>query len=139
MAQFNSGYSSSEILSMQRDAAERVREMQRRAQDRLRQSNGQPMGNHSGMRQPPQVPHNSRPAAGIPVVSFPPPRQEAPPPHQTAPPPPPPSSSFGDSIQGILKQFHLDQDRIVLILLFLVLMREEADPMLLLALAYIFL
>ena len=141
MAQFNSGYSSSEILAMQRDAAERVREMQRRAQERLHQSNSPQMSNpnHMNMRQPSPPPHDSRSVGGAPAISVSSPRQEAPSPHHAAPKPSPPFSFLGSSIQGILDQFHLDQDRIVLILLFLVLMREEADPMLLLALAYIFL
>lgn len=138
MAQFNSGYSSSEILSMQRDAAERVREMQRRAQQRLHQSNTQPIGSPDQMNMRQSSPqHNSGPAGRAPVFAVPPSRQETPSPQQTASQASP--LSFGSSIQGILDQFHLDQDRIVLILLFLVLMREESDPMLLLALAYIFL
>ena len=139
MAQYNSGYSSSEIMAMQRDAAERVREMQRRAQQRLHQSNGQQMDNPNQMNMRQPSPHNNRPVGGIPAFSVPPPRQEAPPPHHGTSQSPPPPFSFGSSIQAILDQFHLDQDRIVLILLFLVLMREESDPMLLLALAYIFL
>lgn len=141
MAQFNSGYSSSEILSMQRDAAERVREMQRRAQQKLYQSNTQQMGGPNLMTARQSVPsqHNGGSSGGIPAYSVPPPRQEPPLSHQTPPQSAPPPFSFGNSIQGILDQFHLDQDRIVLLLLFLVLMREESDPMLLLALAYIFL
>lgn len=131
MAQYNSGYSSSEIMAMQRDAAERVREMQRRAQQRLHQSNGQQMDNPNQMNMR-QSPSHNRPVGGMPAFSVPPP-------HHGTSQSPPPLFSFGSSIQAILDQFHLDQDRIVLILLFLVLMREESDPMLLLALAYIFL
>ncbi len=135
MAQFNNGYSSSEILAMQRDAAERVREMQRRAQQRLQQSNGQQMG--VNIPHPSPAPHSNRPIGGIPAFSPPAQRQDAPPVnhnanHSSSP------TSFGSSIQGLLDQFHLDHDRILLILLFLVLMREDADPTLLLALAYIF-
>ena len=73
MAQFNSGYSSSEILSMQRDAAERVREMQRRAQQKLYQSNTQQMGGPNPMTVRQSVPsqHNGRSSEGIPAYSVP--------------------------------------------------------------------
>ena len=138
MAQFNSGYSSSEILTMQRDAAERVREMQRKAQQRLQQSNTQQINdpNHMNMRQTTPPFHNNRPVGGVPASAVPPQQNplSSPAPSQSLPSP----FSFGNSIQGILQGLHLDQDRIILLLLFLVLMQEEADPMLLLALAYIF-
>ena len=140
MAQFNSGYSSSEILSMQRDAAERVREMQRRAREKLNQSNGnrRDNSNHFGTRQTSLSLHDGGAKGEISGISFQPP-QRTPQCHQTALQPTSFSQSFlGNSIQGILTQFHLDQDRILLLLLFLVLMQEEVDPMLLLALAYIF-
>lgn len=139
MAQFNSGYSSSEILAMQRDAAERVREMQRRAQQRLQQSNGQPVGqnNPTNTTHSPSPPHNQRQAGETSDMAHSAQRQNASFLNHSAVHSSP--TSFNSAIQGILDQFHLDHDRILLILLFLVLMREDADPTLLLALAYIFL
>jgi len=83
MAQFNSGYTPSEIMAMQRDAEKRVREMQKRSEEKVKGNN-------------------------------------------FAPPSP----------QNILK--NIDRDRLVLLCLFLLLVEEESDPMLLLALAYIF-
>lgn len=90
MAQFNSGYSSSEILSMQRDAAKRVKEMQRKAADKLNNTLKEEKGN----------------------TKINPPTD--------------------------LKSINLDRDKLILICLFLLLLNEEADSLLLLALAYIF-
>ena len=39
MAQFNSGYTSSEIMAMQRDAEKRVREMQKKSEEKVKGSN----------------------------------------------------------------------------------------------------
>ena len=87
MAQFNSGYTSSEIMAMQRDAEKRVREMQKRSEEKIKNSN----------------------------TAFDLPK---------------------NPVKNILKS--MDKDRLILICLFLLLIEEESDPMLLLALAYIF-
>ena len=39
MAQFNSGYTPSEIMAMQRDAEKRVREMQKKSEEKVKGSN----------------------------------------------------------------------------------------------------
>ncbi len=83
MAQFNSGYTPSEIMTMQRDAEKRVREMQKKSEEKIKGSN------------PSQNP-----------------------------------------VKNVLKS--MDRDRLILLCLFLLLIEEESDPMLLLALAYIF-
>ena len=92
MAQFNSGYSSSEILSMQRDAMRRVREMQKKSEEKL---------------------------------------------GKTIPPPPIKNNSPKVN-ENPLNNINLDKDRLLLLCLFLLLMQEETDPILMLALAYIF-
>ncbi len=87
MAQFNSGYTSSEIMAMQRDAEKRVREMQKRSEEKIKSSN----------------------------ITFDLPK---------------------NPVKNMLKS--MDKDRLILLCLFLLLIEEESDPMLLLALAYIF-
>lgn len=118
---------------MQRDAAERVRQMQRRAQEKLSLSNNgtqrspSPVLPDRGHSSPPLV-RNKEPVPQTPPVRHASGQNAA---HS--------QPSFGDSVQGILNQLHLDEDRLLLLILFLVLIREDADPILLLALAYIFL
>ena len=88
MAQFNSGYTPSEIMAMQRDAEKRVREMQKKSEEKVKGSNN-------------------------PSFDLPP-----------------------NPVKNILKS--MDKDRLILLCLFLLLIEEDSDPMLLLALAYIF-
>ena len=86
MAQFNSGYTPSEIMAMQRDAEKRVREMQKKSVEKIKGSSH------------PDLPLNP--------------------------------------VKNILRS--MDKDRLILLCLFLLLIEEDSDPMLLLALAYIF-
>lgn len=114
MARSN-GYSASEIMAMQRDAAERVREMQRRARQRMEQGN------------PPAPPV---------ALHTPPPSMQ-----QTSPLPGqfPPSNQLPGQPQavGLLQSLLQDSDRILLLILLLVLYQEKADPALMLALAWL--
>ena len=85
MAQFNSGYTPSEIMAMQHDAEKRVREMQKKSVEKLK-------GNSPDF--------------------------------------------LPNPVKNILKS--MDKDRLILLCLFLLLMEEDSDPVLLFALAYIF-
>lgn len=113
----NGRYSGEELASMQKDAMERVREMQRRADETLRRSNAD--------------------------FAPPPPRAE---PKQDPPPPPPdlpqespaPVSTVG-KLGNILSMAGIDQDRIIILALLLILYNDGADQLLLLALLYLFL
>ena len=49
------------------------------------------------------------------------------------------AQSGGNFIEGILSQLNLDQDRLIILLLLIVLMREGTDGKLLLALCYLLL
>lgn len=59
----NNGYSASEIMAMQQDAAERVREMQRRARQRMEQGGRPPAAPAAPSR--PAVPQSGPPQAGL--------------------------------------------------------------------------
>ena len=102
-----SGYSSSDMLSMQADAIRRVREMQRRAQLTV-----------------------SRQAAPDPPPG---PRQE----QNTPLPLHTPQEKQGNFLSGLMESLNLDNDRLLLLALILLLAHEGADTMLILALFYI--
>ena len=85
-----SGYSPSEISSMQREAAERVREMQREARQRVEQTNRM-------------------------TAPSPPPEPPKPP----KPTPAPPGSAPVLPFQGILDRLNLDGETVLLLLLLL--------------------
>lgn len=114
-----SGYSASEISSMQQDAIRRVREMQRRAQKRLEESNRLAAGGSSLPAQP--HPHNSTSQ-----TSVHPAETQQPLPAQPALP-----------FQGILEKMGIDGETGLILLLLLLLLNEGADRTLILALAYI--
>lgn len=104
-----SGYTAAQLMAMQRDAAERVREMQRRARQRMEQS---------------------APAS--------PPQRSAPAPHPTAAPPASePTGPFPGLSSSFLRQ--LDSDRLLILLLLLVLSGEDVEPGLKLALLWLLL
>lgn len=115
----SSRYSGDELASMQKDAMERVREMQRRADETLRRSNAS------------LVPPPAQPVQEIPP-SCPP---EAPPPIPQPTISAPPAGKLGN----ILSAAGIDQDRIVILALLLILYNDGADQLLLLALLYLFL
>jgi hypothetical protein len=115
-------YSSAEMMSMQRDAIRRVREMQRRANERVQHSSGQP--NSASRMNGGQ--HQS--------VSN----------HHTAQMPSHPSGSSGQHNQvlsssgtSFLEKLNLDQEKLILLLLIVLLLNEGADTKLILALCYL--
>ncbi len=107
----NSGYSISEFSSMQQDAIQRVREMQRKARERLEESN--------------------RMAAAVPPPA--PVRQAAAPPPQAAGQRNPPALPF----QGLLDSLGMDGETALILILLLLLLNEGADRMVILALVYL--
>lgn len=121
-------YSPEELAAMQKDAMERVREMQRRADETLRRSNAS-----LPQQEPPMNP---------PI----PPPPEAPRAPQAAQHPPAPLSSpsldqqtSGGKLSQILSAAGMDQDRMIILGLLLLLYNDGADHLLLLALLYLFL
>ena len=105
----NSGYSASQISSMQQDAIERVREMQRRAREKLESSN-----------------RAAVPAGNFPARPVPAPQSSV----QTA-------VSPAQPFQGILEKLGIDGETALILILLLLLLNEGADRSLILALVYI--
>lgn len=110
-----SGYSSAQIMSMQRDAERRVNEMRRIAQNRLRQT--------EVVLHPAPEPVN-RPPAPNPVA---------------AEPPLPVLPEANGGLTGILDRLGLDEETLLILILLLLLVNEGADSMLVLALVYVLL
>lgn len=136
----NGSYSRADMEAMQRDAMERVRQMQRRADESLRRSNGNGNGNSN-----PSPPQQTNPApAPAPNIS-PPPMQS--PQVQPAPPPPSPPQNnhssptplnVGGRLGQLLSVAGMDQDRLIILgLLFILYTDENTDQLLLLALLYL--
>ena len=120
----NSGYSAAEISSMQKEAEERVREMQRKARRRLEQSNPSPPP-HPPVPEPhPSVSKN---------VPFSPPK--TPPETQKSPRPEPDRCP----LQGEHDRLEEDGETDFLLLDGLLLVYEGGDQSLILALAYLIL
>jgi len=136
------GYSSAQILAMQKDAIRRVNEMQRAAREKLRQTQQQ-------MGDPP--PESVLPEEqSAPEAKAEPPRQISPP--EEAPARENASSrgqtpsrertqggEGGSPLQGILSRLNLDQETLLLLLLLVLLINEGADSKLILALVYVLL
>lgn len=116
---------------MQKDAMERVREMQRRADETLRRSN-------SSLQKPrpPQPPQPPQPPPGPP-----PPALQQPPPAQGPFPPPVPGSGtvpVEGKVEQLLQALGIDRDRLLILgLLFLLYNEGNSDYSLLLALLYL--
>lgn len=133
-------YSDADMIRMQREAEERVREMHSRARDAAppeqevpAASSGRRQGrgwasnpnynrSRSGQRHRPPEPEPSRPP--------PPPEPEPEPAAETAPPP---TTIIGD----IMAALNMDEDYLLIIGLLLILINQRADTTLILALAYL--
>ena len=111
------GYTNEEILAMQKDAIRRVNEMRRMSEEKLRQT-------APSEQQPPSPPPSS------------PKTDEKPAPAQEAP-----ASTEHPSggLTAILQSFGGDRETMLLLALFFLLIKEEADTSLILALVYILL
>lgn len=120
MAQSQGGFSNTEILSMQKDAIRRVNEMQRIAREKIEQTQGV---HPQQMNRPKE---NNEPIK--PIHSPPQPIERC----ET-------EIIRGNSFTGILDKLNLDEEKILLIMLGIILMNEGADIMLILALGYILL
>ena len=115
----NSHYSGEQLASMQKDAMDRVREMQRRADETLRRSNAD--------FAPPPAEMKAPPAEPVPIPPTPKPQVPVPCPEPIG------------KLENLLSVAGIDRDRIVILALLLILYNEGADQLLLLALLYLFL
>lgn len=107
-------YSPGDFAAMQKDAVARVQEMQRRADEKLRQSNA--------------------------VLPAPPPPPKTPPlPPPLPPTPSPVPNNDNGKLQQLLSVAGIDNDRLLILGLLLLLYNEGSDQTLLLALLYLFL
>lgn len=116
-----SNYSREDLAAMQKDAMERVREMQRRADETLRRSN-------QSMPQPSPLPPMQKEENLSP-----------PPPPPKPLPQPPPAISNNSKLSNILSIAGMDSDRLIILGLLLILWNDNADHLLLLALLYLLL
>ena len=125
----NSGYSASQLSSMQQDAIERVRDMQRRAQARVDASNRQ------AAQPPPKPQTESSPPAPVPATA---PAPEArPQAAETSRVLPAPPQQGGSAIKGILERLGMDGEAGLILLLLFLLLNEGANQTVVLALAYV--
>lgn len=140
-------YTEAELMRMQRDAEERVREMNSRARQvvdqdpaapppapppRNRNWNSNPNMRRPNNRRPYSAPP-PEPSAEQPVV---PPEPEREPVAQNSPPAetPPKKTTIVEDVMGAL---NLDEDYLLIIGLLLILVNQRADTTLILALAYL--
>ena len=130
----NGNYSRDDLKAMQKDAMDRVREMQRRADETLRRSNSAMASSSPAPKPaPPPSPAPKAPAEPSPV---PPPASPAAPASSGMPA----AKPSGGRLSQILSAAGMDQDRLIILgLLFVLYNDEEADRLLLLALLYLLL
>lgn len=142
----SSGYTDGELLRMQQDAIARVKEMQERAKANVTAQEGwQGTGAAAPGEEPAAAPtgpsqETAAPPTGQAGPSGPPPGAR----RESGPAPPPPSGLLGgllggrpSSLSGIVSA--LGSDRLLLLALLFLLLREEEDPVLILALCYLLL
>ena len=125
----NAPYSQDDLAAMQKDAMERVREMQRRADETLRRSNSS--------LQKPRPPQPPQPNQSPPAAPQDPQQQLAPGP---LPPAAPPSGTVPveGKVEQLLQTLGIDRDRLLILgLLFLLYNEGNSDYSLLLALLYL--
>lgn len=147
-------YSEADMLRMQRDAEERVRDMQNRARIAVEEANNSNFGNNgsmasrnrnwntgSGMRrttqrrgQRPETSPSEPETEGMPEEpgsqEFPP-EQESPPPHSEE------AQKRTTMVEDIMGALNMDEDYLLVIGLLLILINQRADTTLILALAYL--
>lgn len=144
MAQNKSGYTSAEIVSMQKDAMRRVSEMQKLSKARVQPEQNLrqnlPQNLHQNLHQEPPTP--------ITLQNFPTQNEQS---HTSNNDLPQAQGEIfktgglfknlfsGSSFSGILEKLPLDSEQILIGVLIFILMSEGADVMLLLALGYILL
>lgn len=127
----SNNYSANDLIAMQKDAMERVREMQRRSDERLRQSN-------SAIPKPIHPPAASS-APQSPAQAAPEDQGNAPSNGQREAYAPEQSLAPSGKISQALQALGIDQDRLILFAVLLVLYNDGADYTLLLAILYLLL
>lgn len=125
------GYTSEELLAMQKDAIRRVNEMRRLSEEKLRQSGAAPVMNTP----PPSEPQKKAPEKETANKSVP--RETA----ALAETAAPSRSVVGQSggLSALLQKLGGDRETMLLLALLFLLIKEEADVSLILALVYILL
>lgn len=149
----NRYYSGADMMRMQRDAEDRVREMQERARQTAQESEGDipPMPsfvnpnrnwspNPNGRRgqNRPQN-RNNQPRQQSSPVPEPPPQEEARHsiPEEPIAPPPPPAPNATTLVEDIVGRLGLESDTLLIIGLILILINQKADTTIILALVYL--
>lgn len=145
MAVNNSGFNGSQVMHMQQDAIRRVREMQRRANEKLQQT--QHMMTNPPPPSSPQRGQSGHMQNRQQASSSPPPKEHKQPHQEKAPTqsshkqhtaaPKQASSVFSPA--ALLDKLNIDHERALLLLLVVVLVNEQADTKLILALCYLLL
>lgn len=124
----NSGYSSTEIMTMQKDAMRRVNEMQRIAREKI-EGTIAPAVTSAIPNKPIKNVTNQPPSRQIPntdTITQQKPQNVS-------------MEIVHDGFTGILEKLNLDDEKLILILLIILLVNEGADIILILALGYILL
>lgn len=116
MAQNQSGYTDAQIRSMQQDAVRRVNEMQRMARQRVDTPSGQQRPPNQQKPPDPKEPCTN-PIAPEPCMQ--------------------PTLPIQNGLIGFLDRMNLDEEKILLIGILILLINEGADTYLILALVYI--
>ncbi|MFZ2539491.1 MAG: hypothetical protein WAX04_11390 [Oscillospiraceae bacterium] len=120
MAGYNNEYTQPQILTMQQDAIRRVNEMQRISRERLGNNIPIPINESQPNRHNPSAKHDHE-HKNEPVVE-----------HCEA-------EVMPNGFKGILEKLNLNEEKIIVIMLLILLINEGADIMLILALVYILL
>ena len=130
-------YSKEDFAKMQQQAINRVREMQRQSRmNRQEESEPLPDALAAAKAQPgerAETPQKSRPETSEPPAQ----KREEPPKRADAPPPPPIKRVYAKSRPNVSPFFEMDSDVALILPLLLLLQRDGADEMLILALLYI--
>lgn len=111
-------YSGSDMLHMQQDAIRRVKEMQRRANEKVRQGNSQASTIVSHTSFDPSDRPTSRETKNTQLPAN-------------------QNQSSSGSLTGILDRIGIDNEKAVLLLLIILMLNEGADTKLILALCYL--
>lgn len=132
-------YSRQELQSMQKDAIERVRQMQQRSEQVLRHSPRTPsfFVSEETPKQQKEEPPVSAPPLSSPI--FPQPQHPSSSFHSASVEQNPHKQTNENPLEQILSSLNIDRDRIVLLSVFFLLASDKSDPTLLLALLYLFL
>jgi len=121
----NSNYSGADMMSMQQDAVRRVKEMQRIANSRVNSTPTSGLQHETKTISAPISEKKIGSTQRLDIASHPTERSD--------------ETANDNPISGLLSRLHLDNDRLIVLVLLIVLLNEGADQKLLLALCYLLL